>query len=181
VNDQERGGVSRPAQFSPTRPATRRAFPFLETVTADFFTHFSCVLDVGTPDNAAGALKLYQAFVEDAAHEEVPPDGFLLPIEPEHGATKLWIRDNVTGDPQQVILFVQRCAEAFGLTGRWGFQWANARSRPRVNAFGGGAMCSIWRPARRSPGPIPAAGWRAPSQLRAPSGVAAEHPVRAAA
>ena len=58
---------------------------------ADFFTHFSCVLDVGTPDNAARALKLYQAFMEDAAHEEVPPDGFLLSIEPEHGATKLWI------------------------------------------------------------------------------------------
>ena len=47
--------------------------------------------------------------------------------------------DAVTGDPQQVILFVQRCAEAFGLTGRWGFQWANTCSRPRVNAFGGGA------------------------------------------
>ena len=54
---------------------------------ADFFTHFSCVLDVGTPDNAARALKLYQAFMEDAAREEVPPDGFLLSIEPEHGAT----------------------------------------------------------------------------------------------
>ena len=39
---------------------------------ADFFTHFSCVLDVGTPDNATRALKLYQAFMEDAAHEDVP-------------------------------------------------------------------------------------------------------------
>jgi hypothetical protein len=70
---------------------------------ADFFTHFSCVLDVGTPDNAARALKLYQAFMEGAAHEEVPPDGFLLSIEPEHGATRLWIRDDVTGDPQQAL------------------------------------------------------------------------------
>ena len=52
---------------------------------------------------------------------------------------ELWIRDDVAGDPQQVILFVKRCAEAFGLAGRWGFQWANACSRPRVNAFGGGA------------------------------------------
>ena len=26
---------------------------------ADYFTHFSCVLDVGTPDNAARALDLY--------------------------------------------------------------------------------------------------------------------------
>ena len=54
----------------------RRAYPFLDAVMADFFTHFSCVLDIGTPDNAARALKLCQAFMEDAAHEEVPPDGF---------------------------------------------------------------------------------------------------------
>jgi hypothetical protein len=106
---------------------------------ADFFTHFSCVLDVSTPDNAARALDLYNAFGEEAAREDVPPDGFLLSIQPEHGGTTLWIRDEVTGDPQQVILFVQRCAEAFGLTGRWGLQWANTCSRPRVNAFGGGA------------------------------------------
>jgi hypothetical protein len=45
---------------------------------ADFFTHFSCVLDVGTPDNAARALDLYQAFTVEAAREDVPPDGFLL-------------------------------------------------------------------------------------------------------
>jgi hypothetical protein len=94
----------------------RRAFPYLEAIMADFSTRFSCVLDVGTPDNAARALKLYQAFMEDAAHEEVPPDGFLLSIEPEHGATRLWIRDTD--------------------------------------------------------------GWRAPSQIRAPSDGAAEHPMR---
>jgi len=68
-----------------------------------------------------------------------PPTGFLLSIQPEHGGTTLWIRDEETADPQQVIVFVQRCAEAFGLTDRWGFQWANTCSRPRVNAFGGGA------------------------------------------
>jgi hypothetical protein len=106
---------------------------------ADFLTHFSCVLDVGTPDNAARALELYQAFMEETARDDVPSDGFLLSIQPEHGGTSLWIRDEVTGDPQQVILFVQRCADAFGLNGRWGFQWANTCSRPRVNAFGGGA------------------------------------------
>jgi Family of unknown function (DUF6117) len=54
---------------------------------ADFFTHFSCVLDVGTPDNAARALELYQAFMEENAREDVPPDGFLLLIQPEHGGT----------------------------------------------------------------------------------------------
>ena len=80
--------------------------------------------------------------------EEVPPDGFLLSVEPEHGATRLWIRDDVTGDPQQVILFVQRCAETFGLTGRWA---SNGRTPARGHASTPSAaapMCSIWRPAR---------------------------------
>jgi hypothetical protein len=73
---------------------------------ADFFTHFSCVLDVGTPDNAARALDLYQVFMEEAAREDVPPDGFLLSIQPEHGSTALWIRDarSAAGDPLRPAL-----------------------------------------------------------------------------
>jgi hypothetical protein len=39
----------------------RRAISFQEAIMADFFTHLSCVLDVGTPDNAARALDLYNA------------------------------------------------------------------------------------------------------------------------
>jgi len=65
--------------------------------------------------------------------------GFRVSIHPDRGGTKLWMRDEVTGDPLQVIIFVQRCAEAFGLTGRWGFQSANTCSERRINAFGGGA------------------------------------------
>jgi hypothetical protein len=100
---------------------------------ADFYTHFSCLLDVGSPDNAARALDLYQAFMENAARDEVPSEGFLLSVQPELSATKLWLHDDATGDPQQAIDFVLRCAEAFALTGRWGFQWANTCSRPRID------------------------------------------------
>lgn len=106
---------------------------------ADYYTHFSCVLDVGTPDNAAQALDLYNKLVEEGASEDPPPEGFLLSIQPEHGGIKLWMRDDVTGDPECLIQFVKRCAATFGLTGRWGFQYANTCSRPRLNAFGGGA------------------------------------------
>lgn len=106
---------------------------------ADYFTHFSCLLDVGTPHNAARALDIYAALMAENAAEDPPSDAFLVSIEAEHGATQLWMRDDVTGDPQRVIDFVRRCAAAFGLTGRWGFQWAGTGSRPRVNAFSGGA------------------------------------------
>ena len=106
---------------------------------ADNFTHFSCVLDVGTPDNTARALELYPAFMEKAAREGAFAGGFLVSIHPDGDGTKIWMRDDVTGDPLQVIVFVERCAEVFGLKGRWGFQWANTCSQPRINAFSGGA------------------------------------------
>ena len=106
---------------------------------ADYFTHFSCLLDVGTPETAARALDLYNQLSEDRASEEPPSDGFLLSIQPEHGGSKLWMRDDVTGDPERLIQFVIRCAAEFHLTGRWGFQYANTCSRPRLDGFGGGA------------------------------------------
>ncbi len=106
---------------------------------ADYFTHFSCLLDVGTSENAIRALDLYNALSQEGASEEPPSEGFLLSIQPEHGGTNLWMRDDVSGDPQRVIDFVICCAAAFHLTGRWGFQYANTCSKPRLDGFGGGA------------------------------------------
>ena len=106
---------------------------------ADYFTHFSCLLDVGTPENAARALNLYNRLSEASASEEPPSDGFLLSIQPEHGGTQLWMREDVTGDPERLIQFVKRCAAEFRLSGRWGFQYANTCSKPRLDGFGGGA------------------------------------------
>ena len=103
---------------------------------ADYFTHFSCLLDVGTPENAARALDLYNALSDENAAEDPPSDGFLLSIQPEHGGTQLWIRDDATGDPEHVIQFVKRCATAFGLTGLWGFQYALCRIRHKANYAG---------------------------------------------
>ena len=106
---------------------------------ADYYTHFSCLLDVSTPENATRALDLYNTMAGENATEDPPSDGFLLSIQPEHGGTQLWMRDNVTGDPERLIQFVKLCAREFGLIGRWGFQYANSCSKSRVNAFGGGA------------------------------------------
>jgi len=52
---------------------------------ADYFTHFSCLLDVGTPGNAARALDIYNDLCAQGAIEDPPSDGFLLSIDPAHG------------------------------------------------------------------------------------------------
>ena len=107
---------------------------------ADYFTNFSCLLDVGTTDNVRRALELYRSFDEQLDRDEAASVGFALSIQPEEGGTTLWIRDDQTGDPEHVIAFVLQCAETLKLKGQWGFEWANTCSKPHLDAFGGGAQ-----------------------------------------
>ena len=60
---------------------------------ADYFTHFSCLLDVGTPDKAARALALFQSLREadqDAEDPEVMGFDLVRQDAPEGGT--LWRR-----------------------------------------------------------------------------------------
>lgn len=106
---------------------------------ADYYTHFSCLLDVGTPENAARALELFKELAEDSDSDEPFYGGFLASIQSEPNGTQIWMRDDGNGDVDGVIAFVKLCAAEFGLTGRWGFQYANTCSKPRLDGFGGGA------------------------------------------
>ena len=82
-----------------------------------YLTRFSCLLDVGSVINVARAFDIYTALMAANAREDPPAEPFLLSLTPEHGATRLWLRDPGTADPQLLITFVTRCAEAFALTG----------------------------------------------------------------
>ncbi|WP_241699959.1 hypothetical protein, partial [Tabrizicola fusiformis] len=99
---------------------------------ADYFTHFSCLLDIGSSENAVRALELYTALSDENAAEDPPANGFLLSIQPEQGGTWLWIHDGGNGDAEHVLKFVLRCAKEFGLTGLWGMQYALCRIRHKA-------------------------------------------------
>ena len=52
-------------------PGERPSAPVVtEAFMADYFTHFSCLLDVGTAENAARALAIYNTMVVEAAIED---------------------------------------------------------------------------------------------------------------
>ena len=107
---------------------------------ADYYTHFSCLLDVGTPEKAARALALFhdlRAADQDADDPVVA--GFDLVHQDAPEGSSLWIHDDEHGDVEAVIRFVLRLAEDLDLTGLWGFQYALTCSRPRLDTFGGGA------------------------------------------
>ena len=107
---------------------------------ADYFTHFSCLIDVGTPEKAVQAIELFLRLRnEDYASEEPRFAGFDLSIQDDPQSSLLWIRDDGSGDVEAVISFVLRLAADLDLTGLWGFEYANTCSRARIGAFGGGA------------------------------------------
>ena len=106
---------------------------------ADYFTQFSCTFDLGSSENAMAALALLDELRDNPADDE-PPFGFDAVVDPTSPGV-LWLCDgDGHGDPEHVIAFVLACAEAFDLTGRWGFAWALTCSKPRLDGFGGGAQ-----------------------------------------
>jgi hypothetical protein len=128
---------------------------------ADYFTHFSCVIDVGTADKAARALALLQELrAEDQDADDPEVSGFTLARQDAPKGSTLWIHDDERGDVEAVIRFVLRLAIELDLTGLWGFQFGLTCSRPRLDAFGGGAHV-IDLGARKSVGWISTQEWLA--------------------
>ena len=84
---------------------------------ADYFTHFSCVFDVGSAANAERAVTIFEAFAAELDDQEGFEPGFDLELDPDHGPGALWISSDGYGEPEHVIAFVLRCADAFDLSG----------------------------------------------------------------
>ena len=140
---------------------------------ADFFTQFSCPFDVGSAENARRAEDIRGELAAELHREEGGYLGFEMQVDHEHGPGALWLYSDEYGEPEHVITFVLRCAEALGLQGVWGFTWSHSCSKPRIDAFGGGAHvidlgkretiadldCSSWVLERMSnPMPVTPAG-----------------------
>ena len=107
---------------------------------ADYFTQFSCIFDVGSAENAARADAIRGELAAELDRDEGASLGFAMEVDHEHGPGALWISSDEYGEPEHVMRFVLRCAEAFNLSGVWGFTWGLSASKPRLDAFGGGAQ-----------------------------------------
>ena len=71
---------------------------------ADYFTHFSCLLDVGTSENALAAHRMFvQSRLEDADRDEPLCCGFELSLQEGDAAHVLWTHNDESGDVEQVI------------------------------------------------------------------------------
>jgi hypothetical protein len=96
----------------------------------------------------------------DQDADELDVSGFTLAHQDAPEGSTLWIHDDEHGDVEAVIRFVLRLAEELDLTGLWGFQYSLTCSRPRLDAFGGGAHV-IDLGARKSIGATSTQEWLA--------------------
>ena len=106
---------------------------------ADYCTYLSVLLPIGSAGNIGPALALYRQLADELDAED-QAIGFEAEAHEPPGTACLWLHADGDGEPEHVITFILRCAEMLGLVGRWGFCWALMASRPRLNAFGGGAQ-----------------------------------------
>lgn len=106
---------------------------------ANYFTEFSCILPVGTTENAETTHQIRDVLAAEIECENDTPLGFEMQTQPDSNPSVLWIHSNECGDPAHVIRLVQRYAKTFSLSGKWGFAWSYTCSRPMLDGFGGGA------------------------------------------
>lgn len=140
---------------------------------ADYYTSLSVLFPLGSAANVAPALALYCQLADelDTGSETI---GFeVATYEPPTG-DHLWLHADENAEPEHVITFALRCAEALDLTGLWGFRWSLSCSRPRLDGYGGGAQL-LDLGARRSVSWIDCEQWLGNeiARLREPTNAAA--------
>ena len=83
---------------------------------ADYFTHFSCLIDDGSPDKAARALALFQELrAADQDADDLEVAGLTLVAQDAPEGSMLWVHDGGYGDVDAVIRFVLRLAAELDL------------------------------------------------------------------
>ena len=117
---------------------------------ADYFTNFS--LQVRLPDEASQnyALERHRQGVQLWEGEDVPADYpaelrehhedwcFEVEADVVEQHPGLWLH-STNGGIDAVCAFIQHLLQKFDRGGRVTFQWSHDCSRPRVDAYGGGA------------------------------------------
>jgi hypothetical protein len=113
---------------------------------ANYYNQFSAALNVGSKGNALKAMEIYTKFRagKEAEEDEAGYCGFECSFHPDDHHEPylwyLWIRSDESGNTDHVTEFVTRLGKELGLKGRWGFTWAEACSKPRIDSFSGGAV-----------------------------------------
>ncbi len=118
---------------------------------ADYFTNFSLLVQMPTEAAQTYALDLAERTFHIFLRDERPEDDFPSslrdvvedwqfdtdPSDPSSGPG-LWLHSS-NGGIDAVCAFIQHLLQKFDPAGHVALEWSNDCSKPRVDAFGGGA------------------------------------------
>ena len=116
---------------------------------ADYYTNFSLILSLPTEAAQKYALELNHQAEQAHQGDELAKD-FPKELEPvledwqfemeaddqEHG---IWLH-SMNGGIDAVCAFIQHLLQKFDPAGKVTFEWSNDCSKPRTDAYGGGAV-----------------------------------------
>jgi hypothetical protein len=121
-----------------------------EPSMADYFTHFSLVFTLPSPEAQTYALELAAQASRIQQGDEAPGafpkeladiiEDWCFDIEPDTAEDKpaLWLHSS-NGGIDAVCVFIQHLLQRFDPQGRVTFEWSHDCSKPRADAYGGGA------------------------------------------
>ncbi len=104
------------------------------------YTQFSSVFDVGSAEAATRADEIKGEPAAELDRDEGIALGFAMEVDHEYGPDALRLHSDDWDEPDHVVRFVLRCANALRLAGLWGFTWSLTCSKPCIELFGGGGL-----------------------------------------
>lgn len=108
---------------------------------ADYYTHFSAIIPALTAEEAFWIRSEYERRRNMEDENGFPLSDFGLSIEQDSsGSFRAWIHDDSAGNVDMVADFVQCFLKRFRPDECWGMEWSNSCSKPRTDAYGGGAI-----------------------------------------
>ena len=117
---------------------------------ADYFTNFSLVISLTNETEQAYALDLANKASLAQQGDELPADfapslvdvieDWQFETVADHSGTQygLWLH-SMNGGVDAVCEFIQHLLQKFDPQGKVSFEWSHDCSKPRVDAYGGGA------------------------------------------
>jgi hypothetical protein len=117
---------------------------------ADYYTNFSLVVPLPSEEAQKYALELAHTASNAANGDELPAalplsireevENWTFETEPLHQADGwgIWLRSE-HGGIDAVCAFIQHLLQKYNPQGRVEFEWSNDCSKPRLDAYGGGA------------------------------------------
>jgi hypothetical protein len=135
--------------FIVTMPSAEQAKAALDLL--DQFKSLEYDLDLCDPDdldvdaviaeaveNGEPLSEAQQHVLQDLKDFGQNPCGVCAQLEDDQ--ISIWFAYDESGDVEATVAFIELCMDRFSLEGPVTFEWSNTCSKPRTDAFGGGAV-----------------------------------------